>query len=86
MFFLIGFGWHVAASFAFLLSILTRNWISYQSTTNVQRGIFYVCELVTPTNIYEVTRCTSVIDADPSNIQNQTWKYRKLFFIIKYFF
>ncbi|CAF1930951.1 unnamed protein product [Rotaria magnacalcarata] len=81
MFFLIGFGWHVAASFAFLVAILSPNWIAFQLTTssdntNVQRGIFYVCELLSKTSIYELIQCTSVIDVDPVNIQKETWKYK----------
>ncbi|CAF2854030.1 unnamed protein product [Rotaria sp. Silwood2] len=80
MIFLIGFSWHVAASFAFLLAILTSNWATYQiitssGNTTVQHGIFYVCEPVLKTSIYETTRCLSVIDIDPSNNTVELLKY-----------
>lgn len=68
MFFLIGFIWHVAASFAFLIAILTSNWLTLSNVTgspngNVQRGIFYVCDVVTTTSISQTTYCTSILDA-----------------------
>ncbi|CAF3925820.1 unnamed protein product, partial [Rotaria sp. Silwood1] len=81
MLFLIGFAWHVAASFAFLLAILTSNWATYQVSTvtfgniTVQHGIFYVCEPVLKIGIYETARCVSVIDIDPSNNTVETLKY-----------
>ncbi|CAF1133910.1 unnamed protein product [Rotaria sordida] len=80
MLFLIGFAWHVAASFAFLLAILTPNWATYQVVTSlgnitIQDGIFYVCEYVLTTSIYETTRCVSIIDIDPSNNTLEILKY-----------
>jgi hypothetical protein len=79
MFFLIGFGWHVAASFAFILAILTPNWITFQTSVldgngTVQRGIFYVCDLISSNVSYTTTGCISILQ------QTQTtdpfkWRY-----------
>lgn len=82
MFFLIGFGWHVAASFAFLLAILSPNWLTVQTTPSrgnviVQRGIFYVCDLVTKNDTYQTTQCASIIDLDPSTNSSGRWNYSK---------
>jgi hypothetical protein len=82
MFFLIGFGWHVAASFAFLLAILTPNWLTVQTLPSagnviVQRGIFYVCDLLAQNLTYQTTRCVSIIDVDPSINGTNRWNYSK---------
>jgi hypothetical protein len=82
MFFLIGFGWHVAASFAFLLAILTPNWLTVQTIPSsgniiVQRGIFYVCDLISQNNTFQTTQCASIINLNPTiNVPGQ-WNYSK---------
>jgi hypothetical protein len=90
MFFLIGFGWHVAASFAFLVAILNPNWITIQTVTTtgiaiVQRDIFYVCYLVAQDPTYQTTQCASIINLD-SSITSTIWKYSnyKFVFILHY--
>jgi hypothetical protein len=91
MFFLIGFGWHVAASFAFLLAILSPNWITLQTVQStgivpVQRGIFYVCDLVAQNAIYQTTQCVSIINLDSSINSINRWNYSnyKIVFILNY--
>jgi len=90
MFFLISFGWHVAASFAFLVAILNPNWITIQTVTttgivNVQRDIFYVCYVVGQDATYQTTQCASIINLD-SSITSTIWKYSnyKIVFILYY--
>ena len=79
MFFLIAFGWLVAASFAFVLAILTPNWITIQtlvSTKNVtvHRGVFYVCDLVSTDSPFETKRCTSILEQTKS-FEPFKWRY-----------
>ncbi|UJR13462.1 hypothetical protein I4U23_000476 [Adineta vaga] len=81
MFFLITFGWHVAASFAFLLAILTPNWITVQILPTwknlfLQRGIFYVCDLTGKNSTYETTQCTSIIGIDTTMNSTGRWDYK----------
>jgi hypothetical protein len=92
MFFLIGFGWHVAASFAFILAILTQNWITVQTdpalgSVIIQRGIFYVCDLVSENTSYQTTSCTPIINLDSSINSPGRWYYSKSslnYFILNY--
>ena len=79
MFFLIAFGWLVAASFAFVLAILTPHWITIQtlaSTRNVtvQRGVFYVCDLISTDSPFETKRCTSILEQTKS-FEPFKWRY-----------
>jgi len=82
MFFLISFSWLVAASFAFVVAILRQYWLTFQMTnsdgtiTTVQRGIFYVCNLLSSNNTYQTTQCASIIQQGSSTNTN-TWIYRK---------
>jgi len=82
MFFLISFIWLVAASFAFVLAILTPFWLSFSITdssgtvTVVQRGIFYICDVLQSNNTYQTTRCVSIIEQGSSPEPNK-WTYRK---------
>jgi hypothetical protein len=83
MFFLINFGCLLAASFAFIIAILTPNWLTFTKSdsngtaTTVQRGIFFVCNLL-PSNItYETTQCVSIIQQGSSSIESNKWIYRK---------
>lgn len=84
MFFLTSFTWLVAASFAFVLAMLTPNWLSFQkqnSTGNItERGIFYVCDLLSNTTGYKTTRCLSILEQNSSNNSN-TWIYGMLSFL-----
>ncbi|CAF1312956.1 unnamed protein product [Adineta steineri] len=80
MFFLIGFGWHVAASFAFVLAILSPNWLTVQTVPSlgsfqIQRGVFYVCDLVAQNSTFTTTRCASIIGVDSSLISTGRWNY-----------
>lgn len=92
MLFLIGFVWHVAASFAFLLAILTPNWVTVTTVPSagnvtLQRGIFYVCDLVSKNATHETARCASIIDLDPSINSTVRWNYSKYltyYFILNY--
>jgi hypothetical protein len=82
MFFLIGFGWLVAASFAFLLAILSPNWITVQTvpslgSVDVLRGIFYVCNLITEDITYETVQCASIIGINSSINSTGFWDYSK---------
>jgi len=82
MFFLIGFIWHVAASFAFLIAILTSNWFSLSNVSGslsgtVQRGVFYVCDVIATTSISQQTECASILDAQPGNIPKNRLDDRK---------
>ncbi len=82
MFFLISFGWHVAASFAFLLAILSPNWLTVQTiqssnTITVQRGIFYVCDLLSQNTSFQTTQCASIIKLDPTIVSPGRWYYSK---------
>ncbi|CAM2723565.1 unnamed protein product [Rotaria socialis] len=68
-----------AASFAFVLAILTPNWLSFTrsgSTSNitVERGVFYVCNWLPNSNAYKSTQCLSIIEQTSSNEPN-TWLY-----------
>lgn len=78
MFFLISFAWLVAASFAFVIAILSSNWITFTASdsTVIQRGIFYVCNLVSSTNTYMTTQCVSIIQQS-SSTDSTKWLYRK---------
>jgi hypothetical protein len=82
MLFLIGFGWHVAASFAFLLAILSPNWLTVQTVPSlggviVQRGIFYVCDLVAQVSPYQTTSCASIINLSSWMNSPGRWQYSK---------
>ena len=80
MLFLVSFGWHVAASFAFLLAILSPNWIAVQmlpASRNVQlqRGIFFVCDFIGRDVTYEWTQCASIIGVNQSYNSTSRWNY-----------
>ncbi len=83
MFFLIAFAWHVAASFAFVIAILSPNWLyintysTYSGNITIERGIFYVCDLLSTTNPYVTTGCASIIKLDPSTNLSGRWNYSK---------
>jgi hypothetical protein len=85
MLFLIGFGWLVAASFAFLLAILTPNWVTVQpvssvatsGSVNVQIGIFYVCNLLEQDSTYQIVQCASIIGVGSSTNSTGMWDYSK---------
>ncbi|CAF0724902.1 unnamed protein product [Rotaria sordida] len=76
MFFLISFAWLVTASFAFVLAILTPNWLSFtRSDGNItERGVFYICDSLPNYNDYKVTRCLSMIEQKSSTEPNK-WIY-----------
>lgn len=81
MLFLLSFAWLVAASFAFVLAILTPNWLTFATTISnniatIQRGIFFVCDLLTSNNTYTTTQCVSMIQQRSSTDPNK-WIYRK---------
>jgi len=79
MFFLISFAWLVAASFAFVLAILTPNWVTFtypNGNFTVQRGIFYICDLISSNNTYQTTQCVAMIQQGSSTDSNQ-WIYRE---------
>jgi hypothetical protein len=81
MLFLINFGWLVAASFAFVIAILSPNWLTYTKTDTtgtftVQRGIFYVCDLLGSNDTYVTTGCVSIIQQGSSTAPNK-WIYGK---------
>ena len=81
MLFLISFGWLVAASFAFVLAMLTPNWLSLTKTVSgtsvtVQRGVFFVCDLLSSNSTYSTTRCVSILD-QKSSTDSTKWMYRK---------
>jgi hypothetical protein len=83
MLFLISFAWLVAASFAFVLAILTPNWVTFTITESnvtytVQRGIFYICDLVTISSTSQATQCVAMIQQGSSTDTNK-WIYRKYF-------
>ncbi|CAF0759040.1 unnamed protein product [Adineta ricciae] len=80
MFFLIAFAWHVAASFAFVLAILTYNWITVQilpvsANLFLQQGVFYVCTLTGKNSTYTNTQCASIIGIDPAINSTGRWDY-----------
>ena len=80
MLFLIAFGLHVAASFAFLLAILSPNWLAVQTTpalgsVTIQRGIFHVCDLITKNTTHQTTRCASILNLDSSMVAYSRWNY-----------
>ena len=84
MFFLLSFAWLVAASFAFLIAILTPNWLSFTITDStgsvtVQRGIFFMCSLLGSDNTYTTTQCVSMIQQRSSTDPNK-WIYGKSYF------
>ncbi|CAF0733911.1 unnamed protein product [Rotaria sp. Silwood1] len=79
MLFLISFAWLVAASFAFVLAILTPNWLSFipseePESITVERGIFYICNSSQIGNGYKITQCLSIIEQKSSSNRN-TWLY-----------
>lgn len=79
MLFLVSFLWQLTASFAFLLAILTPNWVSFTKSgqTNVERGIFYVCDaLKGATANNKTTLCVSIID-QKSSVDRDKWLYGK---------
>lgn len=82
MLFLIAFAWLVAASFAFVLAILTPNWATFtKSESNgvnytIQRGIFYVCDLLSNNGTHVTRRCVAMLDQTSSTDANR-WIYRK---------
>lgn len=80
MLFLVAFGWHVAASFAFLLAILSPNWIAVQMqptsrNLQVQRGVFFVCDYLGRDATFETTQCASIIGANESYNSTSRWNY-----------
>lgn len=80
MFFLVAFAWHVAASFAFLLAILSPKWLSVQTVPAlgnipIERGIFYVCDVLSKNSTYQTSRCASIIALDPSTNSSGRWHY-----------
>lgn len=82
MLFLIGFAWLVAASFAFVLAMLTPNWVTFTKTDSsgslaVQRGIFYICDVLFSNQTHSTQRCVAMID-QTSTTDSQRWIYRKL--------
>lgn len=95
MFFLAGFICHITASFAFLIAILTRNWLSIYNVnglTNgfVQRGIFYVCDVVSTNTVVQETLCVSILDAEsgliPSNRKRDGKRKRNRFVLENKYF
>jgi hypothetical protein len=81
MLFFISFAWLVAASFAFVLAMLTQNWLTFTIIESgvditVQRGIFYICNLLESNDTYQTTQCVSIIQQGSSTDPNQ-WMYRK---------
>ena len=77
MFFLISFVSLVAASFAFVLAILTPNWSTFIATSQnvtVQRGIFFLCDYLGESNKIEATACASILQQNSSFAPNK-WKY-----------
>lgn len=85
MLFLIGFAWLVAASFAFVLAMLTPNWVTFTKSDSsgsftVQRGIFYVCDLLSSNQTFTTKRCVAMIDQTSSTDVNR-WIYRKSTFL-----
>lgn len=81
MFFLLSFAWLVAASFAFVLAILTPNWATFTKTISsnnatIQRGVFWVCDLLSSNDTYQTTRCVSMIQQG-SSPEPDKWIYRK---------
>jgi hypothetical protein len=81
MFFLISFAWLVAASFAFVIAILSPNWLAFMpqnsnSTIPVQRGVFWECDLLSSNGTYSTTQCVSIIQQGSSTNTNK-WLYRK---------
>jgi hypothetical protein len=83
MFFLIGFVWHVAASFAFVLAVLSPNWLTLQTYSSalgnvtIQRGIFYVCNVIPTSAPYQTTQCASIIGLNASINSTGIWHYSK---------
>jgi len=82
MLFLISFAWLVAGTFAFVLAILTQNWLTFTivdtggTIANVQRGVFWVCNLLQSNATYQTTQCVSMIQQSSSTDPN-IWIYRK---------
>lgn len=65
MFFLIAFAWLVAASFGFLLAILSPSWVQTSAklanrTFDARIGIFHICEYVDGNATYQMHRCVSL--------------------------
>jgi len=83
MFFLVGFAWHVAASFAFVIAILSPNWITiktystFSGNITIHRDVFYVCDYLSTNSPYVTTSCVSIIDLDGSTNSNSRWNYSK---------
>lgn len=79
MLFLHSYLWFVAASFAFVLAILTPHWVTVQTkidNVRVQRGVFYSCDFIGKTNFAEATNCTSLLEQRRS-IDSNKWTYGK---------
>lgn len=65
MFFLVAFAWLVAASFGFLLAILSPAWVQTSAklanrTFDARIGIFHICEFVDGNATYQTHRCVSL--------------------------
>ena len=85
MLFLIAFAWLVAASFAFVLAILSPNWATFVKSDStvpyvIERGIFYVCDLLSTNGTSATRRCVAILDQTSTTDANR-WIYRKSCFI-----
>ncbi|CAF1201716.1 unnamed protein product [Adineta ricciae] len=66
MFFLVSFLSLLPASFLFFLAALSPNWLTFTKlypTGNVivQRGLFFICYVISSNGTHETTRCVSMI-------------------------
>ena len=83
MLFLLAFALHVAASFAFLLAILSPAWLTIRTTPElgnlvIQRGIFYVCDVLGKNTTHQTSRCASILNLDSSINSPHRWNYSEL--------
>lgn len=86
MLFLLAFALHVAASFAFLLAILSPAWLTVRTTPQlgnlvIERGIFYVCDIWNKNSTHQTSQCASILNLDSSINSLHRWNYSELWFV-----
>ena len=76
---LLSFVLFVAASFGFVLAILSPNWLSFDKfgsdiNVTVERGMFYVCNVTSSDKIYKTSQCVAMIE-QKSSTNTEMWLY-----------
>lgn len=87
MLFLLAFALHVAASFAFLLAILSPAWLTIRTTSIfgtlvVERGIFYICDILQTNATHQTSSCASILNFDSSINSPHRWNYSESWFFV----